>query len=173
MEPHRWLPLEANPDVSARPGQWGAAVCEGGCPPDSLPAVGLAGGWRRGEGRGLRAPPGCIASEGVVVWLEEGLIPWIRLSLNCLLFSAFFAGHESGKKILFEVVFSLCSFGPVSSRFHGVKAPSYPRRVPPSFPTRVCARLLMSDRTGTSPVKILYERKTNSKKRIVVAWLLL
>lgn len=96
--------------------------------------------------------------------MEEGLILRIRLSLNYLLFSAFFSGHESGKKLLFEVTFRLCSFGPVSSRFRVVKAPSCPRRVPPSFPARVCARLGMSDRTGTSPVKILYEKKPNSKK---------
>lgn len=35
MEPHRWLPLEANPDVSARLGEGGRE-----------------GGWRRGEGSG-------------------------------------------------------------------------------------------------------------------------
>lgn len=66
MEPHRWLPLEANPDVSARPGPWVAAVCAGDCPPDSLPAVRWAGGWRRGEGRGLRAAPGHIAAKVMV-----------------------------------------------------------------------------------------------------------
>lgn len=142
MEPHRWLPLEANPDVSARPGPWGAAVYAGNCPPDSLPAVGWGedGGRERAEGSGPRRTTAPLKWWLVVAEMKEGLLPWIRLGLNFFLFSAFFSGHESGKKLLFEVTFSLCSFGPISSRFHVVKAPSCPRRVPPSFPTRACAQ---------------------------------
>lgn len=53
MEPHRWLPLEANPDVSTRLRR-AAAGCAGGLPA-CLPACTAAGGreegWRRGEGR--------------------------------------------------------------------------------------------------------------------------
>lgn len=99
--------------------------------------------------------------------MDGGLTPWIRVGFNSFLFSAFFSGHESGKKLLFAVTFSLCSFGPVTSRFHVVKAPSCPRRVLPSFlpsPRVSALSLLMPDSTGTSPVKILRERKMTVKR---------
>lgn len=56
MEPHRWLPLEANPDVSARLGGW--VWREGG---------------RMAEGRGLGAAPGSASrAEGWLVGAGSG-----------------------------------------------------------------------------------------------------
>lgn len=70
MEPHRWLPLEANPDVSARLGGGGGiAGCAGA-------SAGLCAGLLEGrrkegrtaEGRGPRAAPGVASrAEGWLV----------------------------------------------------------------------------------------------------------
>lgn len=110
MEPHRWLPLEANPDVSAGlgGGEELLGAREGGLPA-CLP-VGEKEGRRMAEGENLgplraqdRGVSGGWWGQGVGKVLASGY----SRGLNSLLFSAFFSGHESGKQLLFEVIFSL------------------------------------------------------------------
>lgn len=94
MEPHRWLPLEANPDVSAAGGWLGVAAerkgaaCEGG--------GGGVGCW---------------------IWLWGGggwgWVPALRLhyARNLSPFLLFFSGHQSGKRLLSEVALFPCGSG--------------------------------------------------------------